>query len=85
MRNRKDAFSQGKNDPKADFSIHKRFTKEEIASINESKDVCEPGFVYNDLFGNKTIYGITEKINQDDSRNELVDKITEEILRKYRN
>ena len=40
---------------------------------------------YRNAFGNKTIYGSIEKINQDDSRNELVDKITEEILRKYRN
>ena len=65
------------NDPKADFSIHRRFTKEEIASINESKDVCETGFVYRDAFGNETVYGNGQASNSD-----MVQKITEEVLKK---
>jgi L-fuculose-phosphate aldolase len=64
-------------DPKADFSIHRRFTKEEIASINESKDVCETGFVYKDAFGNETVYG-----NGQTSNSDMVKKITEEVLKK---
>jgi ribulose-5-phosphate 4-epimerase/fuculose-1-phosphate aldolase len=65
-------------DPKADFSIHRRFTKEEIASINESKDVCETGFVYRDAFGKETVYG---NGRVDDSQ-DMVKKITEEVLKK---
>lgn len=66
------------NDPKADFSIHRRFTKEEIASIETSKDVCSPGFVYRDAFGNETEYGDSQK----DDKRETIKKITEEVLKK---
>jgi L-fuculose-phosphate aldolase len=44
------------NNVKADFSIHKRFTKEDFATIDKSKEVCKPGFVYRDAFGKETIY-----------------------------
>jgi ribulose-5-phosphate 4-epimerase/fuculose-1-phosphate aldolase len=65
-------------DPKADFSIHRRFTKEEIESINASKDVCDPGFVYRDAFGNETVYGN----GKTDSNQDMITKITEEVLKK---
>lgn len=65
-------------DPKADFSIHKRFTKEDFASIDESKDVCEPGFVYRDAFGKETVYG-NGKV---DANQDMITKITEEVLKK---
>ncbi len=43
------------NESNADFSIKRRFSKEEIASIEYSKDVCNPGFVYRDAFGKETV------------------------------
>ena len=64
-------------DAKADFSIHRRFTKEEIASIEDSKDVCETGFVYRDAYGNETVYG-----NERSSNSDIIQKITEEVLKK---
>ena len=33
------------NNSKADFSIHKKLTKEERNSIEELKEVCKPGFI----------------------------------------
>lgn len=45
------------NDPKADFSIHKQFTKEDFKTIDKSKEVCKPGYVYTDIFGRSVIYG----------------------------
>lgn len=45
------------SDPKADFSIHRHFTREEISSIGHSKEVCTPGFIYRDAFGRETVYG----------------------------
>jgi L-fuculose-phosphate aldolase len=66
------------NDPKADFSIHRRFTREEIASIEESKDVCPTGFVYRDAYGKETVYGNGKA----DSSHEMIQKITEEVLKK---
>jgi L-fuculose-phosphate aldolase len=45
------------NDPKADFSIHKHFTKEDFRTIDVSKDVCTPGYVYTDAFGKQSVYG----------------------------
>ncbi len=67
-------------DPKADFSIHRRFSKEEIASIEESKDVCETGFVYRDAFGKDTIYD-NGKV---DTNQNLIAKITEEVIKKIK-
>lgn len=64
--------------PKADFSIHKTFTKKDFASINESKDVCEPGFVYRDAFGKETVYGNGKA----DNNQGMINKITDEVLRK---
>jgi len=72
-------------DPRADFSIHKKFTKEDFKEIDQVKEICDPGFVYNDAFGKETVYGGSERIDQDESKNELIDKITKEFLRKYRN
>ncbi|OQA20994.1 MAG: L-ribulose-5-phosphate 4-epimerase SgbE [Actinobacteria bacterium ADurb.Bin346] len=44
------------NDPKADFSIHKHFTKEDFKTIEVSKDVCTPGYFYTDAFGRQAVY-----------------------------
>jgi len=71
------------NEPNADFSIKRRFSKEEIASIEHSKDVCDPGFVYRDAFGEETVYKSEANTGTDNkSQSSLIDKITEEVLKK---
>ncbi len=77
------------NNPKADFSIHTHFTKEDFYTIDQSKEVCEPGFTYKDGFGKETVYkGVDDtrdKSNGNRSQHGLIEKITEEVLKKYRN
>lgn len=65
--------------PEADFSIHRRFTKEEIASIDISKEVCRPGYVYKDAFGNITTYNGREFSEFEFDKN-LVEEITKGVL-----
>jgi len=63
--------------PQADFSIHQHFTKQDFATIDKSKEVCSPGYVYEDAFGRETVYG-----KKDNSVTEgLVEKITQEVLK----
>ncbi|MFC2144781.1 class II aldolase/adducin family protein [Actinomycetota bacterium] len=74
------------NDPKADFSVHKQFTKEDFYTIDQTKEICDPGFVYRDAFGKETIYNSQEKKETDyKSQSSLIDKITEEVLKKLNN
>jgi len=74
------------NDPKADFSVHQQFTKEDFYTIDQTKEICDPGFVYKDAFGKETVYGSKPKKEADKkSQSSLVDKITEEVLRKLNN
>jgi ribulose-5-phosphate 4-epimerase/fuculose-1-phosphate aldolase len=74
------------NDPKADFSVHKQFTKEDFYTIDQTKEICDPGFVYKDAFGKETVYGSQEKKETDyKSQSSLIDKITEEVLKKLNN
>jgi L-fuculose-phosphate aldolase len=74
------------NDPKADFSVHKQFTKEDFYTIDQTKEICDPGFVYKDAFGKETVYGSQEKKETDyKSNGSLIDKITEEVLKKLNN
>jgi L-fuculose-phosphate aldolase len=72
------------NDPKADFSIHQRVSKEDVASISITKPVCEPGYKYKDAFGNSTTFKNDSpgNINADP---DLIKKITEEVLRQLKN
>ena len=71
------------SEPKADFSIHRRFSKEEISSIEESKDVCTPGFVYRDAFGQETVYD-GRMAGDNGPQKKLIDRITEEVLKKIK-
>lgn len=77
------------NDPKADFSIHKQFTKEDFYTIDQTKEICDPGFVYKDAFGNETVYkggdSSKQKSSGTNSQSSLIDKITEEVLKKLNN
>ncbi len=74
------------NDPKADFSVHKQFTKEDFYTIDQTKEICDPGFVYRDAFGKETVYGSQEKKETGyKSQSSLIDKITEEVLKKLNN
>ena len=72
------------NNPQADLSIHQSVSKEDVASIAVPKPVCEPGFQYRDAFGNPTTYenGSYGNVNVSE---DLVKKITEEVLRKIKN
>lgn len=71
------------NNPEADFSIHKELTTEERESIEETKEVCKPGFTYSDVFGKETTYDgrLSEVISDDQS---FVGKITEEVLKQLK-
>jgi len=74
------------NDPKADFTVHKQFTKEDFYTIDETKEICDPGFVYRDAFGKETVYNSQAKKETDyKSQGSLIDKITEEVLKKLNN
>ncbi len=73
-------------DPKADFSIHTHFTKEDFYTIDQSKEVCEPGFTYKDAFGKETVYkNKTEKNGPPGNPNRsMVEKVTEEVLKQLK-
>ena len=74
------------NDPKADFTVHKQFTKEDFYTIDDTKEICDPGFVYKDAFGKETVYGSQAKKKTGYKSNDsLIDKITEEVLKKLNN
>ena len=76
------------NNPSADFSIHHDISREELSSIAESKEVCPTGYVYRDAFGNETKYKSGSTYLQppgSNLSNELVLKITEEVLKKIKN
>lgn len=68
--------------PEADFSIHKKFTKQEIESVEESKEVCQPGFKYKDASGNIVTYDRERRIDlkQENTDLGIIDRITKEIL-----
>ena len=72
------------NDPKADFSIHKQFTKEDFETIGVSKEVCTPGYVYTDNAGNKIIYGDGKNLSSSDY-SEIVKRVTDEVIKNLRN
>ncbi len=58
------------NDPKADFSIHKQFTKEDFKTIDMSKEVCSPDYVYTDIYGRSVVYGnIKQALGKKDNLN----------------
>ena len=69
------------NNSEADFRMHKKFTKEEDETVEQNKEVCIPGYVYKDAFGNEAIY--REKGNIHENKI-LVEKITEEILKQVK-
>jgi L-fuculose-phosphate aldolase len=66
------------NNPKADFSIHIPFTKEDFSTIDVVKEVCSPGYVYEDAFGRETVYGGQE--GQTTINQSINNKITDEVL-----
>lgn len=68
--------------PEADFSIHKKFTQQEIESVEESKEVCQPGFKYKDAFGNIITYDRGKSANNkyENLPPGLVDIITKKII-----
>jgi len=68
-------------DPKADFSIHKQFTKDDFATIDVSKEVCSSGYMYTDAFGKKTYYRINTKDTYTDYE-EIIRRITEEVVKR---
>ncbi len=72
------------DDPTADLSIQKHFTKEDFYSIDKSKEVCTPGYVYRDASGKETVYGNGSKADNNGSQSSLIDKITEEVLNKLK-
>jgi L-fuculose-phosphate aldolase len=78
------------NDPKADFSIHRHFTKEDFATIDVSKEVCVPGFVYRDVFGRETVYDTTQKKSDNKEKagtlvsQSVIAKIAEEVVRQLK-
>lgn len=75
------------DDPKADFSIHTHFTKDDFYTIDQSKEVCEPGFTYKDAFGKETVYDgrSGRKDLSSGSSKSIVEKVTEEVLKQLKN
>ena len=70
------------SDPKADFSIHKQFTKKDFETIDKSKEVCSPGYVYTDVFGKKTVYGDGDKaLSSDVDYSDIIKRVTEEVTK----
>jgi hypothetical protein len=71
------------NNPKADFEVHKHFTKEDFKTIEVSKDVCTPGYAYKDVFGRQTVFGSSgPSIGTDFS--DITKRVTEEVLRQLK-
>ena len=70
------------DDPTADLSVHKHFTKDDWATIEHSKEVCNTGYKYKDAFGNMTSYGENNNKNfQDSNQQELIEKIAVEVIK----
>jgi L-fuculose-phosphate aldolase len=69
--------------PDADFSIHRHFTKEEIASIDATKEVCKPGYVYRGAFGDVATYNGRQSGDSKFDKN-LVEEITEKIIKQLK-
>lgn len=44
------------NNPEADLSIRTHFKREDFDTMNDFKEVAEPGYRYKDAFGNETVY-----------------------------
>lgn len=71
------------NNPKADFEVHKHFTKEDFKTIDVSKDVCTPGYAYTDVFGRQTTFGSSgPSVGTDLS--DITKRVTEEVLRQLK-
>jgi L-fuculose-phosphate aldolase len=49
------------NNPKAKFGTSKVYTKDEIATINNFKEVCDNGYQYKDVYGDLKIYNAKNK------------------------
>ena len=82
------------NNPKADLSIHKEFTKEEFATMNIFKEVCKPGYIYTDPFGNEAVYKGFQESNKDEDKKlkfdgknykKIVETVTKSVLEKLKN
>ena len=71
------------NNLNADFSIHKELITEERNSIEETKEVCSPGFIYVDASGRKTTYDGRQSEKVGDNQN-ITKKITEEVLKELK-
>ncbi|MCL5069557.1 MAG: class II aldolase/adducin family protein [Actinobacteria bacterium] len=72
------------NDPKADFSIHKQFTKQDFETINKSKQVCSPGYIYTDVFGRKVVYGSEKASIFENDYSDMIRRVTEEVIRQLK-
>lgn len=71
------------DDPKADFSIHKTFTKEDFATIDEVKEVCKPGYIYKNAFGDPTVYNDSTTKENEEVKN-LAEEIIKEVMLKLK-
>lgn len=70
------------DDPQADLEVRKKFSKEEDESVEQVKEVCEPGTVYRGPSGKEVVYNNKSIVTQD--KQELVKRITEEVLSQIR-
>ena len=78
------------DDPKADLSIHKQFTKKDFETIDVTKEVCTPGYVYTDAFGKQITYqnpsdtykSIPEPRGNGDIVNKIADAVIEKLKKK---
>ena len=72
--------------PKADFSIHKKFTQQEIESVEVPKEVCQPGFKYENNKGEIITYSNNQHIGEKHSNLDSVtiEKMVKEIVEKIK-
>lgn len=71
------------SDQTADFSIHKQFSKKDFETIDVSKEVCNPGYIYSDAFGQKSVYK-GEDSDFVSGYEEVVKKVTEEVVKQLK-
>ena len=61
--------------------MHKQFTIEDDESVEQNKEVCIPGYVYKNAFGDETVFSFNNNLVEDKL---LVEKITEEVFKQFK-
>lgn len=71
------------NDSRADFNVHMQFTKEDFKTIDVSKEVCTPGYVYTSASGEKSVYKGSVEVPKNEYQ-EITKRIAEEVIQQLK-